>query len=431
LRRNYIIKIILLCLSVFAVSSPSLYAINAILEEKLYEECVESIKKSPVEIDSYLERIYSSKNREMHSKIFMDALWDLVLEPPHRAEKIFPFIFSRIRHENLNIAEKIRLQILAIEMGIKPSEIDFESTKNLILKLHEREDPDRRLLFILWSYQDILMPYGFSSIYLYLELNFNEHKRLFLEATLPERCSISNKEIQDLINFSPDLSTFKNGRYKKSVKLFMFCRFKAKYPCMMIMKDLYGNLAYNEGGKTLWHLPSLGAARFNKPFNERNGNTPQGVYTIDSVMPLANKPSVYGKFRRIILNFIPPSPEEKDLSLLLPESLLAIDWWKESVIARDAGRNLFRIHGTGMKNFNPFSAHYPFVKTSGCVAMREGAYDDFIDQRKLLDEIMLNLNFTPEYKNETRILGLLYVIRINNRKKPVSLSEIEHFIGLY
>ncbi len=82
------------------------------------------------------------------------------------------------------------------------------------------------------------------------------------------------------------------------------------------MKDRFDRLVREEDGG-LWSLPALAKSASGRPFNVTNGNTPQGVHTIDSVMPEANRQDAFGKFRRLILNWVPSDEQTKTL---LPES---------------------------------------------------------------------------------------------------------------
>ncbi len=220
---------------------------------------------------------------------------------------------------------------------------------------------------------------------------------------------------RDLIQDQPDMGV---------LRLYMFCRNERKYPCLFVARDKDGHFV-TESNK-VWSQPSLGFSRHGKLFNEFNGNTPSGVFSIQGVMPYANGQEFYGKFRRLILEFIPQSKSENALLNLLPSSSHDDDWWQESVIARDMGRSLFRIHGTGQQA--PVGEpYYPFFGTSGCIAQRENTYEgvDYIDQRKLLDRLMLSLGLQPIFENETGIEALLYVINLNGDQRAVTLQDLE------
>lgn len=208
------------------------------------------------------------------------------------------------------------------------------------------------------------------------------------------------------------------------VGLYMFCREDRRYPCLFVMRDADGRLVQQRGKP--WSQASLGYSRHQKKFNEVNGNTPSGVFHINGVMPYADQQQAYGQFRRLILDFLPQSPSEKNIRDVLPTSSYKANWWQEAVIARNMGRALFRIHGTG----NPAPVdqpYYPFFATSGCVAQKEGVYNGvrYRDQRLLLDQLMLALDLQPVYANEIQIQGLLFVININDAQKAVQLEDLQ------
>lgn len=220
---------------------------------------------------------------------------------------------------------------------------------------------------------------------------------------------------RDLIDDQPNMGV---------LRLYMFCRNDRIYPCLFLARNKNGKLV--KEGSEVWHQPSLAFSRHGKMYNEFNGNTPSGVYTIEGVMPYPNGQEWYGKFRRLIMEFIPATKDESAILNLLPPSSQTEDWWQESVVARDMGRSALRIHGTGQ--VAPVGEpYYPFYGTSGCIAQRENTYDgiEYVDQRKLLDKLMLTLGLRPVYENETKIEALLYVININNEKRAVSFEDLQ------
>ena len=164
--------------------------------------------------------------------------------------------------------------------------------------------------------------------------------------------------VRDLYQELPDLASFQGGNYLRTPRLFLFCRHDRRYPCLFAMKDRDDRPLRRADG-SLWTQPALALSVVGLPFSERNGYTPQGVFRIDSVMPAADRPEFFGQFRRLILNFVGRTLGEAELKRALPRTSLDADWWRESVVARDIGRGLFRIHGTGQSNSAPASPYYP------------------------------------------------------------------------
>lgn len=228
---------------------------------------------------------------------------------------------------------------------------------------------------------------------------FHQDYSLYLEATRAR--AIDKTEMQELLNFKTDQLT-----------VFAILKENRKEPGVLIIRLASGQFMRNKDGG-VWSIPILGLSGRGLPFHHSNGQTPTGVFTIDSVMPEANKNFEFGKFRRLIVNFIPPSDQETNLLKYLPKNHHAKNWWKPSLLGRILGRSLLRIHGTGDTNLNPFSSYFPFVPTSGCLATNEARFFGFrpkADQRLLLDALMSALDLQPIPENESKIHGLLYVV---------------------
>ncbi|MFT6630402.1 MAG: hypothetical protein ACJAS4_000338 [Bacteriovoracaceae bacterium] len=238
---------------------------------------------------------------------------------------------------------------------------------------------------------------------------------------------LSITEMKDLIYRTPDLAHYNNGEYKDTVRLFLFCRESRDFPCLFVMKDIFGNIV-KENGK-VWSLPALAKSARNIPYYKTNGQTPNGVHTIDSVMPEANRQTAFGKFRRVMLDWIPKSQGELNTKHFLPISHTQLNWWKRANVARDAGRLYLRIHGTGRVNDEPSSTYFPHMPTSGCISTREGKYGAmrYTDQRKVLDKLMEASQLKPVYSNEPNIKGVLYVVNIDDQKKSVKLLDLKKY----
>lgn len=235
-------------------------------------------------------------------------------------------------------------------------------------------------------------------------------------------------QIRDLLSNLPDARNFRNGEFYKKPVLFQFCRTHRDQTCLQVMKDGDGRWVRTSSGQ-IWSQGKLSLSRVGNEFNEFNGDTPAGIYALDGVMPEANGQEVYGRFRRLIMSFIPRSNGEMTIKSLLPRSHHSENWWKEAIIARDMGRDLFRIHGTLRRNDDKSTSYYPFYPTLGCVASKESTYDgvDYIDQRHLLDQLMTQQGLQPIFQNETRIRARFYVIEINGVRGPVTLQDLKAY----
>lgn len=398
--------------------------LNEIMAEKLYLEIKQNLQEgeNQNQIKGRVKPEYFQ--HQQYSKVYLDVLWDMAEESQWRTKRDLRRAINHVNGAQLSQEERFRLFLIKKKLG-----------------LVNRED-----LKILDQFKKYIASGKASSrsVMLYLtqqELFFHSRESIqFLQTIYPAESKSYYKsqsffrpktpsQIQDLFYHSPVAQNYRGGRYENTPKLFMFCRHDRRYPCLMLMKDANGQEVYQDDGK-LWHQPSLGLARRGVPFDQKNGYTPSGVYTLDSVMPSADQQKTFGEFRRVIMNFIPSSPNENLLKSFLPESSHDDPWWRESVVARDIGRNLLRLHGTGRKNRNPFAKHYPFIKTAGCIMAREGEYGSktYNDQRLLLDQIMISAGLDPIYQNETSIIGLIYVIELDDKKNEVRYQDLMSYL---
>lgn len=381
-----------------------------IAEENLYNEFRGSILSPTSKLNSV--RGFSAYDQSL----YVDALWDLTEEGSQKAIEAL----DNVNTFSYELIERLRIGILRIKYNranyLSPA-LQEELTNVLMQPI-----VDTKIIYTMAAYEAELLKAG--------------HKDLVeLAKTHPEYSDVAPEEMRtqdvtdhivgDLFYNTPDVSTYMNGEYAKAVKIFMFCRENRIFPCLLTMRNIHGEILRNADG-TIWTQPSLASSKHGLPSYSRNGNTPAGIMTIDSVMPYADQTAAYGKFRRMILNFIPPSRDEALIKSLLPESSHGSDWWKPTLVARDMGRNLFRIHGAGVRNPDPTTPYFPFQRTSGCIAQRENTYDGIVykDQRLLLDTIMKAMDLRPSFENEVKIKGIIFIIEIDDKSGAVTADDL-------
>lgn len=236
-----------------------------------------------------------------------------------------------------------------------------------------------------------------------IEGKFSREFELLKTATKAH--ALSKKALQELLDFPV-----------KKLTLFAILNSDRTKPGRIVIRDEHGSFFTKPNG-SVWSIPILALSGRGLPFNHSNGCTPMGVFTIDSVMPEANKNYEFGEYRRLIVNFIKPSENEVELMKLLPRDQHGLAWWKQSLVGRVLGRSLLRIHGTGRVNRNFLTPYYPFVPTSGCLATNEASIlglKKARDQRLLLNALMQAQNLPISYENESKIHGLLYVVEFGD-----------------
>jgi hypothetical protein len=396
-----------------SLSFQSFGASQAVLEETLYFDFQKVILDKSLPVKSM------NGFSQFEQGLFVDALWDL-------AEENSPAALEALDHLqtfHYSLFEKLRIGILRLKYR-NATTLPADLVAELENALRE-PNTDLRLVYNIAAYEAELLEAGHSELIAIART----HQEYFAVADDAERKKeLSTDVIADIFHNSPDVSTYMNGEYVKAVKIFMFCRSNRIYPCLMTMRNVHGEVVRNADG-TIWTHKALASAKSGLPSYTRNGNTPTGVMTIDSVMPTADQQVSFGKFRRMILNFIPKSKNEKLLRSLLPESSKSEEWWQAGVVARNIGRNLLRIHGTGKINPDPEVPYFPFMRTSGCIAQRENTYDGvtYKDQRDLLDPIMTAMDYAPAFENEPKIKGLLYIVEIDDTDEIVTPEALQSF----
>lgn len=383
-----------------------LFSFNAIADQVLDEQRYFAIQER-MAVSSVLPD-------QVHDKLLIDALEDLANEPV--SALTYRNILAAVRrldHTEFALADQIRLVALEQKLGgfsFKMNAVAAVLKPNLT-RLNERATLEYMQNRDVFKALPFLTPQAIQKF-----------EGFDLVRAEPTYNPVTAAQLQDLFFKTPELEKYKNGAYSKVPRIFKFCSHVRPYACLMLLKDANGNPVYNADG-TLWSHPSLGYARSGNPFHKRSGYTPSGVYEINGVMPAADQQTSFGKFRRLIIDFVPKSTNETNYTYLLPPSHWDSKWWLESKVARDAGRNLFRIHGTGKKNTDSSSTFRPFVATSGCIAQRENTYDGvtYKDQRVLLDKLMVASGLEPKFENETKIKALLYLVEVKNTKGAVDL----------
>jgi len=351
-------------------------------------------------------------------KIFIDAVEDMVLEDP--SDKQANLALKLLVAVNLNFEERLRIEILKI----KTKQIrKFSNSFSLEVITHLKQPVvEPKVIYLIAANQKLLKSTGHRLIVLIAKKHMEFYDVIEDEA---DKEIISDAAVYDLFQSKPDLKKYMGGEYEAGFMLYVFCRTNRIYPCLMLLRDKTGAPVRNDDG-SLWAHSGLASSARGLPSYVRNGNTPTGVFTIDSVMPTADQQLMFGKFRRLIVNFIPTSEDELLLKTLLPDSAEDEPFWKEAVVARDIGRNNLRIHGTGRINKDPIAPYYPFTRTAGCVSQRENTYDGvtYKDQRILLDQLMKTMGYTPQFSNEPKIKGIMYIIDIDDKNEKVTLQDL-------
>lgn len=404
--KTLIISLCFMTVSAFATD------MNAVEQEAKYNEFYHDIVRGEK------SRILTVDSDEADQ--FVTALWNIQEEKlaPERLEQVL----LRTDSSKFPLALRLRLAVLMFRQGL-PFANDALKTELTDALLETEEDGGGAIAQLIISLRHDLQNMNWFELITiaYILQPRASALSLGVESPVGDQTNVAKTVWQH----EPDLAVWSRGEYAESVRLYMFCRSQRYYPCIMIMRDREGKAVRTEDGK-LWFHQSLGSSVTNDPSNRVNGNTPAGIHTIDGVMPSADNRTSFGKFRRLILDFVPSSKREEVQKQLLPRSSHNLTWWQPNVVARNVGRKYFRIHGTGRPTSEPGTPWYPFMRTHGCIAQRENTYDgvEYKDQRLLLDTMMTAMALTPAYANERAIKGLLFMMDLNDEARAVTLADL-------
>jgi len=232
---------------------------------------------------------------------------------------------------------------------------------------------------------------------------------------------ISLPPIQDLLGHS----------FEDKLVIFSIQRSNRDYTGLTIIRKSDGKFLRDESGE-IFSVPQLARAITDLPGYITNGNTPEGILSIQGIDFSKN-------------DFIGPSP---NLQLVLPyevkpdkyfhssnkdtlwnleeyKSILPESWKEytniyEAYYAGKAGRNEIIAHGTIIDpGFYAGASYFPFTPSLGCLTTKElWSYET----GKIIESDQIKLmNAFIEAGNEN---GYFIVVNIDDQKAAVTLSEI-------
>ncbi|MBM0743423.1 hypothetical protein JOY44_17705 [Phormidium sp. CLA17] len=228
--------------------------------------------------------------------------------------------------------------------------------------------------------------------------------------------------------------------------LYALCRPDRRILCRAILKDRNGQWVRQEG--KLWSVPLLLESIHGLSWNFTRGQTPQGIYRVESVVPKAEDEffRAYGQFPLVNLfvpfeagakQFIPGNPGTFSGSLQQYQALLPSSWrayrpLQQSFWAGKAGRSLFRIHGSGESAdfFRGKDKNYPdsynWNPTLGCLSAQEL----YSEKGQLLHADMPKILQALKMVGGKNFAGYLTVVDVpGDEKKPIAIETLETVVA--
>ncbi len=245
---------------------------------------------------------------------------------------------------------------------------------------------------------------------------------------------LKNNLSNESISLPPVEDLFGNS-FEHKLVIFSIQRSNRDYPGLLIIRKPDGKFLRDESGK-IFSIPQLARAITDLPGYITNGNTPEGILSIQGI-----------DFSKNV--FIGPSP---NLQLVLPYEVspqkyfhnevtdtvwnkdfysnLLPDSWKnylpiyEAYYAGKAGRNEIIAHGTTIDpEFYKEKSYYPFTPSLGCLTTKE-LWSDVNGKIVESDQIKLMNAFNDAGVDN----GYFVVVNIDDQHKPITFNEIENLI---
>lgn len=213
--------------------------------------------------------------------------------------------------------------------------------------------------------------------------------------------------------------------------LFSLQRANRNYPGLLLIKKPDGKFLRREDG-SIFTISQLARSISNLPAYVVNGNTPQGIFSIQTIQQAKSEvigptPAIMTAlpFEVIVDKFFHRTDKNGKWNLNTYLSLFPASWRnylpiQEAFFAGEIGRNAIYAHGTTVDTelFKDYS-YYPNTPTKGCLSAKEiwskqTGKSIYSDQLTLLKAVK-----TLEPAN-----GYMVVLEIDNREMPVSLDEV-------
>ncbi len=272
--------------------------------------------------------------------------------------------------------------------------------------------------------------------------NDNEYYRALMENKFPDYndnpilFSLSNyleKPMPKLVEERPPLVDLLSADFGEgNTVIFSLQRVDRDFTGIVLVRKPDGKFVRNNDG-TIFNVPQLARARTNLPDYITNGNTPQGIFSIQGVD--VSKDESIGRTTNIQL--IMPFETTKILfnhstnsadtswNLQSYKNLLPTSWQNYFPIygtyyAGKAGRTEIIAHGTTIDpSFFKGKSFYPISPTLGCLCTKEIWSEDNGD-RLLSDQQAL----ADAFNSTGNLKGYLVVVDLDNKKMPVTVNEV-------
>jgi hypothetical protein len=235
---------------------------------------------------------------------------------------------------------------------------------------------------------------------------------------------------------TPDiLQLFAHQKVLGQKIIYSFQRWNRDFTGIAIVQNADGSFARDSTGKLIM-IEQLARSGSDLPYFITNGNTPQGIFsiqgvqidhnhiigptpTIQLIMPFESEDSLfwhtpYDASKDELANYIN----------LLPESWRDYEPMTEAFYAGKIGRTEIIAHGTTLDpDYFSGKPFYPISPTMGCLCAKED-WNIFTGKFNSSDQF----NLVNAFLSTPGDTGYLLVINLDNQQKAVSKEEVEELV---
>ncbi len=261
-----------------------------------------------------------------------------------------------------------------------------------------------------------------------LKFKFKNYETIPLLRILSKYLEISPAEY--LKKRPPIVELLSNDYGEDTYLLFSLQRLNRDYPGLCIIKKPDGTFLRRADG-SIFSVSQLARSVSDLPSYITNGNTPQGIFSIQNITPLKNEeigptPSLITALP-IEISTEKYFHKKKNGKWSLDSYLsLLPDSWKdyfpiqEAYIAGEIGRNVIFAHGTTVDTeFYRDYSYYPNTPAKGCLSSKE-IWSKKDGKCIYSDQLLL----VKAIQSIGKAKGFMIVVNLDEKEMPVSLDEV-------
>lgn len=409
----------ILIILVFLLSLNFLYAQRKVEQKKLFSDYarIENREKVRKELFSNFKQTFSGDINE--------AAWiDLFLEAELMLHKDSLINYSLIRgfHSYKNRSDKFNRQIIETAFALYPQEFSKEVYEIFNSTIDVK---------VFSAASHYLLRSGYKSSKIILNVLMNKYPDYGNDSIL--RFLVRDLE-NEKTSIPPITDLFSHNFQKNKTIIYSIHRKDRRFPGLTIIKAPDGEFVRNPDS-SIFSIPQLALSATNLPGYMKNGNTPQGIFSvvgfyISPTKTIGPTPNVLTRipFEVSTKIFYHNEVETPKWKLEDYKNLFPVSWQNylpamESFYAGKSGRRLIVMHGSvDDLSFYDDEPFFPLTPTLGCLTTKEIWNEDGTNKKSDQSRLMNAFFSTGELD------GFLVVIEIDDKKEPVTIEEILSFI---